>query len=112
MIKYTVYCDRKELGYPTKRPEKWSSAEIIDAYNRESWLDPEILFSSENKSDAEKFFEEEKPRCRSFLSKTVVGYVVVADILYLAEEEFDDEDEFLSADWIDIFAEPITVDED
>lgn len=107
---YRVYFEREEKWSKTIQP--WSTEEILDAYNNESCYNPELLLTTENKEEAEDFFNKQKELCSSDYMRHTFGYLLEADVLILAEEEIDEDGELEGTNSIDTYAAPYSVDED
>ena len=106
MIKYEIWSERCE--FKTNSYESWSTDEIIDAYDQESWHEGERIFVSENLEDAKSFFENEKENCRSYKVRGNIWWLLETDVIYLQETEYDEDDEFVQANWMERYAEPLT----
>ena len=109
MTVYRIYRENEEQH--TRSIQPWTTEEIINAYNNESWHETELILTTENKEEAKAFFEKEKEHCITRYVKHTFGYLLEADILTFAEEELDEEGEFISGDYIDQYADPYTVEE-
>ena len=105
MIKYEIWSERCE--FKTNSYESWSTEEIIDAYNNESWHDGERIFISENIEEAKSFFESEKENCRTYKMRGNIWWLLECDVIYLQESEYDEDDEFIQGDYIEMYAEPL-----
>lgn len=98
MKKYEIYTDRFEFRYTGG---SWSAADIIDQYNRQSFLEPQIVEVCDTKEDAYKEWEFYK----SYATTTVESKLLVGTIVYLAEVEMDEDGEYENIDWLEEAAE-------
>lgn len=111
MIVYKIYKDHEEQQ--TGRKENWSTSDIVDAYNCESWNAPDEVFSSESLEEAKAEFESLKESCWTNYSKSFIGmWLLEADVLTLEEAEIDEDGEFIQGSYIDQYAEPFELEEE
>lgn len=110
MIKYEVMKDSSVEITKHGRIPNYSTKELLEfADSRLAWYYFTIA-SSQNKEEAQKFFEAEKNYCRT---QSFRGYGSVRgiefDVLKLVENEYDEDDEFIQEiDIWDVYIEPMT----
>lgn len=111
MKKYTVYSDH--TGIQEREQRDYTTDEIINKYTNQSDYATSEIFSSESLEEAKAFFEQQKETCSTCYIKNFHsrGWTLDTDVIYLSEEEYDEDEEFIGCDelYLDIYAEPITV---
>lgn len=91
MKKIEVY---KETAEVSKDRKNWTADKLEEAYNNMD-KEPELIGSFENYSEAKAFFDKEKKNCRSYYQQGYVMPLVIFDVLWIEENEYDDDGEYL-----------------
>lgn len=99
MKKIEVYKERVEILRDRK---EWTAAELKDAFDNMD-QEPALIGSFENYSQAKAFFDKEKKSCRSYYQQGYVKPLVIFDILWIEENEYDDDGDYLSGDMYDSY---------
>lgn len=109
MKMYKVCSENFEIKVREQRD--YTTDEIIDEYDNRFEYFPSELFSSESLEEAEAFFEKQKETCSTCYSKNFHcrGWTLETGVVYLSEEEEHEDDIFIDRDFVEIYAEPITV---
>lgn len=91
MKKIEVYKERVEILRDRK---DWTAAELKDAFDNMD-QEPALIGSFENYSQAKAFFDKEKKSCRSYYQQGYVKPLIIFDVLWIEENEYDDDGDFL-----------------
>lgn len=91
MKKIEVYKERVEILRDRK---EWTAAELKDAFDNMD-QEPALIGSFENYSQAKAFFDQEKRNCRSYYRQGYVMPLVIFDVLWIEENEYDEDGDFL-----------------
>lgn len=89
MKKIEVYKERAEILRDNK---DWTADKLEDAFEN---MDPKLIGSFENYPQAKAFFDKEKKNCISYYQEGYVKPLVIFDVLWIEENEYDDDGDFL-----------------
>lgn len=109
MIKYEV---RKEDHVEARKGcDLWFPNDMEKYYQNSSATYLELLESFDNAFDnadeAKIFFDKEKEYCQSYYQQGIIGKLVLFDVLELQEVEYDEDNEFQSAETLEQYIAPI-----
>lgn len=91
MKKIEVY---KETAEISKDHKNWTAAELEDAFD-DLDKEPELIGSFETYAEAKAFFDKEKKNCRSYYQQGYAMPLVIFDVLWFEENEYDADGDFL-----------------
>lgn len=101
MKKYEVFAEQIEIRNASI---DWTDAEIIDELGRKSFHDPQLIGSFDTYEEARAEYLDQ---CR-MATTSAAGAVILADVVTLDLNEYDENGDFDQGENIDIFAEPYT----
>lgn len=96
MLKFKVY----QLNYEfrTKYGQDWSSADIVEALNKETSLDTFEIAAFRYEKDARKYIEDSL--FAPSIHRVSVGYVINGEAFELIEVSEDDEEDIVNEEFI------------
>ena len=107
MTKYEIFTDRFEFRAGA-RLQNWTSGEVFDEYQAGTANCPKLECSFDRLEDAVAEFEKNyKDSGRTWAEATNVHWLLIGEVAFLEENEYDDDGDFVQGgDIIDFSAEP------
>ena len=110
ITKYSVYQEKCEFNYRHDFgcASNISVDDLIDAYGRETFLDPQLVASFDTYEEAKKEFEWQSPDTYKVQGWT--SPLLMAEFVFIEKEEYeidaDGEEDFIQGEYLDIKCSP------
>lgn len=104
ITKYSVYQEECEFNYHREFGYgNVSEEDLIDAYNRETTLDPLLIASFDTYEEAKKEFDWQSPYTHK--TQGLTGPLLMAEFVFIEKEEYevdeDGDEEFIQGEYLD-----------
>ena len=87
--------------------DAWSSDDLWDALDRESFTDFRVEYSSDKLEEAEAEFQGYIDRYNIQTYRDPLAHLLTADFMYLMKNEYDEDGEFIQGEELRRYSEPI-----